>query len=1162
MVLYPDELVSQLCEEIAYEKGAVSLAQLWNIAERVMGVTALDDDEPMQRYILQSLFSDPEVLVMDGEGNSVTKSVTEIDSACVVSISEEKLWQVLTGGYSKKDSSIGNSAFQLLVEIAHARGQGINTMELAQITKQDPRSITGRLKKLDNLIKSVQVIHNGHVVKNLRLRKFITDINEEENEEVYISMRDHLAEIVDVVKNSKNCIRQVSDLKRQLQFDKTKRLSRAFISAIAWLDENGYLRKVIVVSPVNPDVKIRCVKFLKDYKPSQDANEFSDSDMGEMSNDEDEAENDDEEAIERLNSTSTTDVLQGQELVLQEPSNTTSTTNGNNNIYMNRFYPIQNQTYAMVEKTGVKGLPTMDIINSLTGRDYKRPFGKISDYYMVSKNSKSKGANFKKNNKYQLTRLYDFEGKKKFYRFFTKENFEKLTDTTVGNAEVKNYNWPSDLKKQNQNIYQLSKKLFSPLNVTLRTTLDNSGKRIFFWNGELDIERPEIPSGSKKRKITVSEGERKSKSAQEKRSRNISDNLVEKDVEGTKLPLLNIDGFSASSLRSLSRQKAIMKVLEKSGGVSLLREQFFEDVTNYMSSSTVIDKKTLKGDVDLMIGNSKLTLYTDPDTQRKVIHFPDVPMAKISDLLTDTKDNKKNFFKDILHDTDIYFYDQNAKDRFNRKMKATERIRKYQNGRKNNNSEVRNTNSSSVKLFEERKRSRKERIDRTKKHNGNITPIVEDKQLEKASRDFNISTKLGIAKLIKLVVISKSIKNEVVWSQITTLFPYNSIDNLKRQWTARRIKMGQHGWKALLSKWRKILLQGISEELVTLEQTENLELSILLRLWEDKEKEVDSERVKLLYNYQENLKQLTFLKKGDNKTVSTHSSIAMSSMIQREIASLKHTPTLSHECSPDVEQKARRQDQIRTIVRSILVESKEMNKNEIDILKDVPRDELDAIIMDMAKQKQLYLHSSKLKPTERIFELLQTKGDFSAFKKAANLSEKIAQMLNSSYGIVINEEFEDVCSWIFIDLIDTGDACISIMPLERHVRPLKYTTRSFEIKTLTPPLVLYNGNGSTGINFDVKQIPVPLGKPFSKLWIDSEGSLRSDIWKSLLTIVLTDILFKPGVQSTTIASDCESLIGVEEIEVICQWLINKNLIVKDDNDGFTVQSRWYNLLKV
>lgn len=101
-MLYPDELVSQLCEEIAYEKGAVSLAQLWNIAETVMGVTALDDDEPMQRYILQSLFSDPEVLVMDGEGNSVTKSVTEIDSACVVSISEEKLWQVLTGGYSKR----------------------------------------------------------------------------------------------------------------------------------------------------------------------------------------------------------------------------------------------------------------------------------------------------------------------------------------------------------------------------------------------------------------------------------------------------------------------------------------------------------------------------------------------------------------------------------------------------------------------------------------------------------------------------------------------------------------------------------------------------------------------------------------------------------------------------------------------------------------------------------------------------------------------------------------------------------------------------------------------------------------------------------------------------------------------------------------------------
>ena len=39
---------------------------------------------------------------------------------------------------------------------------------------------------------------------------------------LYINIRDHLATIVEVVKRSKNGIRQIIDLKRELKFDKRK----------------------------------------------------------------------------------------------------------------------------------------------------------------------------------------------------------------------------------------------------------------------------------------------------------------------------------------------------------------------------------------------------------------------------------------------------------------------------------------------------------------------------------------------------------------------------------------------------------------------------------------------------------------------------------------------------------------------------------------------------------------------------------------------------------------------------------------------------------------------------------------------------------------------------------------------------------------------------
>lgn len=65
-----------------------------------------------------------------------------------------------------------------------------------------------------------------------------------------------------------------------------------------------------------------------------------------------------------------------------------------------------------------------------------------------------------------------------------------------------------------------------------------------------------------------------------------------------------------------------MKVMNTIGGVAYLREQFYESVSKYMGSTTTLDKKTVRGDVDLMVESEKLGARTEPVSGRKIIFCP------------------------------------------------------------------------------------------------------------------------------------------------------------------------------------------------------------------------------------------------------------------------------------------------------------------------------------------------------------------------------------------------------------------------------------------------------------------------------------------------------------------------------------------------------------
>lgn len=1171
--LYPDELVSKLLDEVAYNKGAIKVKQLWEIAKQFANV----DDESIKEFVFSSLLSNPDInLLVDGKETNIVpyEKIKEIEDTASIALNEEKLWITLTG-YGKKESAIGKLPFELLLEVAKAKEKGINTMNLVKQTKQDPRSITGRLKKLSQLVDTKQVIYQGHLVKQVTLKKFKQDAP---TTKAYVNMRDNLETIVNVVKNSKNGVRQTTDLKRELKFDKEKRLSKAFTVAISWLHDKGYLQKVIIISPNNPLIRIRCVKYLKDYTNDGKVNTYEDeddmSDDGpDAQGDANETRQDEEEELEGLDYFNATSLLQDQGLMMED-----QVPSSNQKFMINRFYPIQNQTYDLVAATGTKGLSTIKVINAMVGRDYQRSFTKSSEYYVQTVGKKKLDSSV-----LNLVKIYDSEGKKKFYRIFTEENFKKMMDpsATFTPEHIK----PSKIQKSS--LAQLNKKEFTPLSNTLRFGTDAQNNEVFFWHGSdtLAIKTKDVkklPKSVRKKRAAAREDAREGTPKAKKLKQISLDDMSSTStvVDDTHLNVitevkpklikekraLNIDGFSADSLKALKRQRVLVQVLEKMGGVAYLKESFFDELSKALGSTFLVDKKTARGDTDQLVESGKLLLREDPKTKKRLIYLPGKTEHDLEMYLDKEKNKKKMSFSSTLHTSDIYFFDQSVKHRFTKSAKSAERINRFQNKNK--------PKTSSTGDKPER-RTRRKMPTRSKtasdelkgRRNSLFTSIADGTSASAEQRKaapvskttFHVGKQSGIEALIMAVVITKTITNEIQWGKISLIFPKNSVDNLKKKWTSRRVKMGHSGWKAYADKWKRILVHSIKDETVSLQDAESVNLPVLIELWINYEKNRKTGAISLYRDYKTNMEKHTFVRDPPQHT--SQLGIMMSSMVQREASSLKETFLYRPADDSDTDdEKRKRVEDIKSVIRSILIDKVETGKEGIELLKDVPKDELDGVVLDMAKAKQVYLHGSKLEASPMIKETLESKGPFAKYNRAVEYNYSIEEVLGSGNGIVIDQEINDIAAWQLIDLISRRKIKMYVIPIGREIGNFHYTTRKFEIETLTPPLICAAEKSDQPLSSTSVAVPVPLGPGYSRLWINSDGHLRPEIWKNLISFVINEVLFNPGVMIERLQEVCYDFLSRKELSEICSWLEQKGLLQKLPFEGFMVTYKWYRLM--
>ncbi|KAK9247224.1 hypothetical protein V1506DRAFT_532672 [Lipomyces tetrasporus] len=435
-----DELVAFVVEQIALDGvEGCSIARLWEIVQAK--VVNLDDS--LKNVVWKWLCTrgdqfivgmksegedEPNSLDSDGEDiRDLPRLMEKHRERLRVFVSDDLLWRTLTGA-PKEESTLGYYPFVLLCAITRAREAGITAIDVARITRQDPRSLFSRVNVLSSLglIKKYPVVvkKGGKTTLLVSTRFAQTDpVNSNEATSAGTETVKLRREIMKCLKDAKNGLRQRADLRKQLGMDTSRYKIKVFGRCIETLESKGFIRKVYVVRASDEKGKKHsCVQFVKDYSDKEVMRE-EEIEFQEVA--EDAAENDGEklsdveDASQEPFEISENDKIQEfQEEAEHGPR-------------FNRFFPLENQVYDLVASRRVDGISSMELTRKCVGREFSRIFNTVlTKFADTSGPDGSKTSQPRHLGQYAMVRGSDNAARVSYYRYFTLPAYRKFVQNS------------------------------------------------------------------------------------------------------------------------------------------------------------------------------------------------------------------------------------------------------------------------------------------------------------------------------------------------------------------------------------------------------------------------------------------------------------------------------------------------------------------------------------------------------------------------------------------------------------------------------------------------------------------------------------------------------------------------------------------------------------
>lgn len=423
--------------------------------------------------------------------------------------------------------------------------------------------------------------------------------------------------------------------------------------------------------------------------------------------------------------------------------------------------------------------------------------------------------------------------------------------------------------------------------------------------------------------------------------------------------------------------------------------------------------------------------------------------------------------------------------------------------------------------------------------------------------------------LFRAVCISKAFNiSSIDYDAIRELFDNVTVDSLRKTWSVTRKSIGGG---AVVDKgvedFQLIVMRGIDEGKVLAGDLEDIRILFFLDLWGNYEG-ADNELVDKMPLYKNVADNYRYYNKTTTETyVDTFEQIELLSMRMKEM-SLASTPFYVSKDPEDPVLPIKPHDEIRTMLKAIFGTSKETStSSKIDkLLSDFPHKHIQEASEAMIKDRELLYFGTddsqnNFTLTDKVYDSLYVRILASFFNKAAQFKDELVNVFSSNKGYPLSQGIDNGIMAQLLDLVSSSSVLLT--RIEKEYTFDGYESRLMDKNDLDCEIVLHKSpTGAANIDDqDIHMIiPVPTGKPCSRIWLDINGQIDAKLWRDIVVAILYHVHFRPGIPIDLIFRKFDSLLSVNDFTAVIDWLKKSGCIEKGAYNGYSTSNNWLNIL--
>ncbi|KAI5962842.1 TFC3 [Candida margitis] len=427
----------------------------------------------------------------------------------------------------------------------------------------------------------------------------------------------------------------------------------------------------------------------------------------------------------------------------------------------------------------------------------------------------------------------------------------------------------------------------------------------------------------------------------------------------------------------------------------------------------------------------------------------------------------------------------------------------------------------------------------------------------KIKTEFDISDTTALFRAISICkAFNKSFIN---YDLVASFFKDCDAKSLKRTWVHVRKQVG--GLDAVnkgVEEFERIVMKGIEELYITVQDLETIDLPFYLDLWAT----FDTSKIEILDKFplystlEENM--ANYSKKHTVEIQSDlFDQIDSDSMKQKEEA-LANAPffySIPQQLTLDP------LEPIKTTIKAVYRHPNRKQAKQVkEVLSQFDPADVEAAFKDLENEKEIVRvddDTNQYKLTEKVYSGLTSKLGVTFFKHADLFRENIIEVMESQRGLLLSQGIEDGSVAEILNLVSTNG--VSLSHIDSDYTFEGYESRSMDKDALNCDLIVFKGATNDPINQSVSKVRVPVGKPCSYVWVDIDGQIDGKLWTHIIVSLLYIIHYRPGIPATWLYDKVHNLLSVDEFEVVTKWLADSRCIEVGEYSGILSTPNWSSL---